>query len=121
MPPENLASNIRPDTIDFRDKAYRPTLKPLEPAFNFTPFTDSIQVARVKDQKETSACTGFALSALIEILLDKEKRLTSVTVTAELGRLSPYMLYYFARRYDEIPGDEDTGSTARGAMKAWCL
>lgn len=30
------------------------------------------------------------------------------------------MLYFFARKYDEIPGDAvDEGSTARGAMKAW--
>ena len=30
------------------------------------------------------------------------------------------MLYYLARRYDELPGEDvSVGSTARGGMKAW--
>jgi hypothetical protein len=29
------------------------------------------------------------------------------------------MLYEFAKRYDEWPGENDAGSSARGAMKGW--
>jgi pimeloyl-ACP methyl ester carboxylesterase len=34
-------------------------------------------------------------------------------------RVSPYMLYHFARRYDEFPGDADEGSSLRGVFKGW--
>ena len=33
--------------------------------------------------------------------------------------VSPRMLYEMARRYDEWPGEEYSGSSARGAMKGW--
>jgi hypothetical protein len=29
------------------------------------------------------------------------------------------MLYYFARRYDQFEGEEDIGSSLRGAFKGW--
>jgi hypothetical protein len=39
---------------------------------------------------------------------------------AQPGPISPFMIYYYARRYDDIPaGDHLRGSTARGGMKAW--
>ena len=34
-------------------------------------------------------------------------------------RVSPYMLYALARRYDEFAGDADEGSSLRGALKGW--
>lgn len=33
--------------------------------------------------------------------------------------VSPRMLYELARRYDECPGEDYEGSSARGVMKAW--
>ncbi len=72
----------------------------------------------MRQQGKTNACTGFALAAMVEGLRDfawrgsKGQRFSPVAI-------SPFMLYYFARRYDELPGDDDAGSTARGAMKAW--
>ena len=33
--------------------------------------------------------------------------------------VSPRMLYNMARRYDEWPGENYSGSSARGAMKGW--
>jgi hypothetical protein len=104
---------VRPDSPDFRDRMYSPTLKALKSEYNAEPFRDERWVERVKDQGTTSACTGFALSSMVEVLHELAQRPHSVQV-------SPYMLYYLARRYDEIPGaDQDEGSTARGAMKAW--
>jgi len=123
MAPEILFSNIQPDPIDLRDRKfnYIPTLKPLEQILNNEPFRDNGQIDKVKNQLNTSACTGFALSSMVEVLLEKSRRTRQPDRLENLGRISPFMLYYFARRYDEYPGetDADTGSSARGAMKAW--
>jgi Papain family cysteine protease len=108
--------NMRPDPPDLRDRLYNPILRALEPEFNARPFDHA---ARVKDQGETSACTGFALAAMVETLTFKcwEARQRQ---GEQPGSVSPFMLYHFARRYDELgSSDPEDGSTARGAMKAW--
>jgi hypothetical protein len=46
-----------------------------------------------KYQRDTNACTGFALSTTIEYLLDRGQR--------PYEPISGYMLYSMARRYDE--------------------
>ena len=64
-------------------------------------------------QGDTSACTGFALAAVVDRLLVKSGR-------AKDAGVSPWMLYSMARRYDEFPGAaRDTGSSLRGALKGW--
>ncbi|MEY2563172.1 MAG: hypothetical protein QOH88_1365 [Verrucomicrobiota bacterium] len=111
--------NVQPDIPDLRDRIYNPTLIGLETTYNSQPFADPACQARIKDQGETSACTGFALSEMIEGLVYHTWN-KNVQQSAPPSVISPYMLYYFARRYDEIPGtDAGAGSTARGAMKAW--
>jgi hypothetical protein len=98
---------------------YNPTLRLLAPTLNCTPFKDEVWKKRVKDQQQTAACTGFALSALVEFLRWKQWQEQGGSGEAPES-ISPFMLYYFARRYDDIPGvDVNGGSTARGAMKAW--
>jgi hypothetical protein len=69
----------------------------------------------VLDQGQTNACTGFALASVIYHVLRTAKRRPTEC------RVSPFMLYSMARRYDEFPGkwNVDTGSSARGAMKGW--
>lgn len=67
-------------------------------------------VPEVLDQGWAGACTGFALAAVINFLLAKRGKQYGV---------SPRMLYELARRYDEWPGEDYEGSSARGAMKAW--
>ena len=64
----------------------------------------------ILDQGHEGACTGYALAAVINYLLAQRhlKR-----------RVSPYMLYDMARKYDEWPGESYSGSSARGAMKGW--
>jgi len=115
--------NVHPDSQDLRDRIYNPTLRLLPKSLNCEPFANAAWTRRIKDQEETSACTGFALASLIEALvLNAQLNVKSKlrTQRERFDPFSPYMLYFFARKYDEIPGDAaDEGSTARGAMKAW--
>jgi hypothetical protein len=98
----------RPDVVDFRDRPFRPNVS-VTPAL--TRFPDIM--LPVKHQGETNACTGFALSLVVEYLLRRSGREAK-------AEISPYMLYSMARRYDEFPGSvRDTGSSARGALKGW--
>src|SRR5215831_1551962 len=111
--------NVYPDIPDLRDRVYVPTLRALERVYNPRPFEDGASIERVRNQESTSACTGSALAGLVDSLayrawLDHRQQWPRLRPT------SPFMLYYMARRYDEIPGDDvSVGSTARGAMKAW--
>ena len=98
----------RPDAIDFRDRPFRPNVS-VAPAATLFP---SIALP-IKHQGPTNACTGFALSCVVEYLLRRSGRDKAAVV-------SPYMLYSMARRYDEFPGSvEDEGSSLRGALKGW--
>lgn len=94
-----------PDRIDIRDWFYEPTLEPLPDLL-----VNCHRVPEVLDQGSEGACTGFALGAVINFLLAQRKRKHGV---------SPRMLYELARRYDEWPGEDYEGSSARGAMKGW--
>jgi len=102
--------NVVPDSIDLRDRPYMPSVM-LIPAEVLAP---PIEIP-VLNQKDTNACTGFALASVIFHLQYKAKR------EHVAQRVSPFMLYSMARRYDEFPGDpnKDTGSSLRGAMKGW--
>jgi hypothetical protein len=99
--------NVRPDTIDFRDLPFRPSIAvtPRPAAFPEIPL-------KIKSQGETNACTGFALSLVVEYLLRRSER-------ERKAEISPYMLYSMARRYDEYSGAADDGSSLRGALKGW--
>ncbi len=105
-----LKRNVVPDRIDLRDRIYNPSIaivpgETLESMFNLP----------VLNQGETNACTGFALASVVYALQRSARR------PMEQCKVSPYMLYSMARRYDEFPGDPnaDTGSSLRGAMKGW--
>lgn len=111
--------NMLPDPPDLRDRIYNPTLRGLEPFFNCQPYKNPAWTVRVKDQGSTQACTGYALAAMVETLAYQAWNDRNGRGDAP-EEISPYMLYYMARRYDEIPGDDvNGGSTARAAMKAW--
>jgi predicted alpha/beta hydrolase family esterase len=111
--------NVHADAPDLRDRIYNPTLRLLERAYNPKPYADASWQARIKDQGQTSACTGYALASLVEALVYRAWCAHERQDDAP-EEISPFMLYYFARKYDEIPGDDlEGGSTARGAMKAW--
>jgi hypothetical protein len=102
--------NVVPDRLDLRDRVYTPPVA-VVPDLAFEP----IAKIPVLDQRQTNACTGFALASVVYLLQHTAKRKQKDCC------VSPFMLYSMARRYDEFPGnpDVDTGSSLRGAMKGW--
>ena len=98
----------RPDRIDGRDRVFAPNAA-LAPAPSWFPTA----ALTVKDQGKSMACTGFALSSLVEYLLRRHGREARPAVSA-------YMLYAMARRHDEFAGTAVAyGSSLRGALKGW--
>ena len=59
-------------------------------------FADEAWASRIKDQGQTSACTGFALASLVEALVSK-RRARAKRETKSCTPISPFMLYFFAR------------------------
>ncbi len=108
--PPKISRNVVPDRLDLRDRMYMPPVAVI-PGLMLEPKAG----IPVLDQGQTNACTGFALASVVYHLQRKARR------NANECRVSPFMLYSMARRYDEFPGnpDVDTGSSARGAMKGW--
>lgn len=103
--------NARPDSLDFRDRIYTPPLIDL-PAVK--PIEDYLQYeVPVLDQVDEGACIGYCLATMIHYLLRSRKS------GLDTSQVSVGMLYEMARRYDEWPGRNYLGSSARGAMKGW--
>lgn len=98
--------DAHPDRIDIRDWFYQPSLAPLPDQL-----VNVEDVPDILDQGQEGACTGFALAAVVNFLLRRRGILER--------RVSPRMLYEMARRYDEWPRENYSGSSARGAMKGW--
>ena len=69
--------------------------------------------APVLDQGQEGACTGFGLAAVTNYLLRRRE------INPDTTNVSPRMFYELARRYDEWPGEDYAGSSARGTMKGW--
>jgi len=109
-----IKTNALPDPFDEMDLVYRPKLQPLPHAM------DKRAGVPVLDQTGES-CTGHAVAGLIDTVLseplpDKPKH---GAPRKAMTKVSPYMLYAMARRYDEFPGEADVGSSLRGAFKGW--
>ena len=101
----------RPDSVDFRDRMYEPTLVEVPP---LRPIEDFQALALpILDQGSEGACTGFGLAAVANHLLATRR------IGADPLPVSPYMFYALARRYDEWAGEDYEGSSCRGAMKGW--
>ncbi|GAB3338057.1 C1 family peptidase [Larkinella ripae] len=103
--------NARPDTLDFRDKIYVSNLYEVPVRIDLDEYK-SWKVP-ILDQGQEGACTGFGLATVANYLLLRRK------VVPDPKPVSPRMLYEMARRYDEWPGEDYSGSSARGAMKGW--
>ena len=106
-PKEQRVLNVTPDKLDLRDRPYLPGVALAPP-----PSLRNRTKLPILDQGSTSACTGFGLATVVNHLLIQSGR-------AKDAEVSPWMLYSMARRYDEFPGSEDTGSSLRGALKGW--
>ena len=103
--------DVRPDTIDFRDKMYIPTLYEVPVQIDLEEYR-KFEVP-ILDQGKEGACTGFGLATVANYLLRRRIRVPDAKA------VSPRMIYEMARRYDEWPGENYSGSSARGAMKGW--
>lgn len=108
--PPKFIRNVVPDRLDLRDRPYQPAVQVIP-----KPAMQPIYDLPVLYQGNCNGCTGFSLATVVHHLLHASGRDKSEI------RVSPYMLYSMARRYDEFPGnpDVDTGSSLRGAMKGW--
>ncbi len=115
LPVELHQLDARPDTVDFRDKMYVPTLVEVPVRITLDDYRQGFIGGKplILDQGKEGACTGFGLAAVANYLLHKRK------VMPDAEPVSPRMFYEMARRYDEWPGENYSGSSARGAMKGW--
>ncbi|MEQ1951294.1 peptidase C1 [Mesorhizobium sp. CN2-181] len=108
---DNRVFDALPDTVDFRDQMYVPTL--VEVAAETDVNRYRARKIPVLDQGREGACTGYGLATVVNFLLRTGRTgLSSDKVSAQ-------MLYAMAKRYDEWPGEDYEGSSARGAMKGW--
>ncbi|MET0535693.1 MAG: C1 family peptidase, partial [Steroidobacter sp.] len=103
--------DVRRDTLDFRDKMYVPTLIEVPTARELEQYR--AHRIPVLNQGYEGACTGYGLATVVNYLLTTRK------VVSDCAQVSPRMLYELAKRYDEWPGENYPGSSARGAMKGW--
>jgi hypothetical protein len=103
--------DARPDTLDFRDRMFEPTLIEVQTERPLDEYRK--MKVPILDQGTEGACTGFGLATVVHYLLRTRD------VIRDEDEISPRMLYNMARRYDEWPGEKYSGSSARGAMKGW--
>jgi Papain family cysteine protease len=97
--------NVRPDTLDIRDRMYEPALIQLQSEI------DNRKGNYILDQGSEGACTGFGLAAVINLLNVKKRNVKF--------KASPRMLYEMAKKHDEWPGEDYAGSSCRGAIRGW--
>lgn len=113
--------NAVPDIFDERDLEYRPRLEPLPPSIDRRDQDKAFYVL----QQAGNSCTGHAVAGVVNTIMARQARQRQKAAGQEEGgflelpRLSPNMIYYLARRYDEFEGEEDLGSSLRGAFKGW--
>ncbi len=107
--------DARPDTPDFRDRMYVPTLVEVPVHITLDQYRAQYpdNDVPVLNQGREGACTGFAAAATVHFLL------RSRAVVPDDVEVSPRMLYEMAKRYDEWEGVKYDGSSVRGAMKGW--
>src|SRR5690606_3513028 len=103
--------DARPDTADFRDRMFEPTLVDVPTLAPLERFME--QGVPVLDQGDDGACTAFGLATVAHALLRRRRPET------DPGIVSTRMFYDMARRYGEWEGEGYSGSSCRGAMKAW--
>lgn len=102
---DTFHANAVPDPFDARDLEYRSRLQVLPKEI-----TRRDAAPHYIYTQSGQSCTGHAVAAVINHVL-------RATTTAD--RVSPYMLYRLARRYDEFPGEAEAGSSLRAAFKGW--
>jgi hypothetical protein len=105
--------NTRPDTADYRDRLYQPSLVnvPRErPLASYRRFQ-----LPVLNQGTEGACTGFGLAGVANYLL----RTQVGGFNDDFKPVSSRMFYEMAKLHDEWPGSDYEGSSCRAAVKGW--
>lgn len=97
--------NVRGDPPDIRDRIYEPALVRLKSEI------DHREPRLILDQGQEGACTGFGLTAVINLLNLRRG-------TGDF-KASARMLYEMAKKHDEWPGEDYAGSSCRGAIRGW--
>ncbi|HKU13464.1 MAG TPA: C1 family peptidase [Steroidobacteraceae bacterium] len=115
--------DARPDRLDLRDREFTPSVVSLPQQW-----PDDATIRRlvprycksglVLDQESEGACTGFGLACVVNYL-NWRAALENGSARTKHRPVSPRMLYHLARFYDEWPGEDYSGSSCRGALKAW--
>lgn len=129
---------VRPDSLDFRDRIFQPTLVEVPSEIPLSLYrqcnvpvlnqlgarvsgranvrkTLRASAAAAQPHSTAWACTGFALSTVVHYLLRRRTTHADHTIVSEA------MLFEMARRYDDYTGEQYLGSSARGAMRGWYL
>lgn len=101
---DGYALNATHDLPDNRDLTYQP------PPIRLKDNLLKPRSLTILNQGREGACTGFGLAAVINLLNQQRDIRTQV---------SPRMLYEMARKHDEWPGEEYSGSSCRGAIKGF--
>ncbi|WP_020681298.1 C1 family peptidase [Marinobacterium rhizophilum] len=101
---DGFVLNVSEDLRDNRDWFYTP------PPIQLKAEQDFPKSLIVRNQASEGACTGFGLAAVINLLNQSRDRDVIV---------SPRMLYEMARKFDEWPSEDYTGSSCRGAIKGF--
>ena len=96
--------NVRRDPPDLRDRWYEPALVHLEASI------DNRHGAKILDQGQEGACTGFGCAAVVN-------QLSALRGNAFFA--SPRMLYEMGKKHDEWPGEDYAGSSCRGVIRGW--
>ncbi|MBD9372368.1 C1 family peptidase [Rhizobium sp. ARZ01] len=112
----NRTFDALPDTLDFRDRMYVANLVEVRSASNLDAYR-ALHIP-VLDQGKEGACTGYGLATVVNYLLRINNGEQAVQ-DPDAAQASARMLYVMAKRYDEWPGEEYDGSSARGAVKGW--
>ena len=116
--------DARPDRLDLRDREFAPSMASLE--WQWPPdkeirllLPQYTKTGLILDQGSEGACTGFGLACVVNYLLWRVLLQAETKHKSKPEKVSPRMLYHLARFYDEWPGEDYTGSSCRGALKAW--
>lgn len=99
-----------PDIPDIRDRMYEPALLPLDQTMT-RDWGSTDEGKMVLNQGQEGACVGFSIAAVI----NRQRRLHE----SDAPLVSTRMLYEMARKFDEWPGEDYSGSSIRGGLRGF--
>ena len=110
----NIKAGCKQDLPDVRDfKKQLPTITCAHPKmFSLRKYIPG----GILNQRQTSACTGYAGAYAMSILINRQMELTQKTY--KFKHVSPTYIYYNARKCEGFDTKVDDGSSLRSIMKA---